>query len=139
MSFSERPKIFIKWYNMVVEIILRNRIFILEVAMYKYKLNNSYTVYVFPLKPQSPNKRRVPSVSTVRKPVAPTPPPKRSETVINRSVLTLKNGTLLYHKTYGFGSVESTDSNGYMYVRFLDRTAKFIYPDAILNGFLTRA
>ena len=47
--------------------------------------------------------------------------------------------TILKHKVFGCGKVVSTDKNGVMSVAFENKTARFIYPDAMRQGFLALA
>ena len=102
--------------------------------MYSYKLNNSYTVYVNHIylnecikatkewKKHSSSYSGSQGIQKKKKRFIPLPP-----------------ATRLLHKSFGFGRVLSTDGNGIMIVEFRDKIAKFVYPDAINQGFLKKA
>ena len=97
--------------------------------MYSYKLNNSYTIYVNytyindcikASKSRSSKKKTSNRLCTNedRKRVAPLP-----------------DNTNLVHKLWGQGKVEYT-SNGVVGVSFDNRVVRFVYPDAINQGYL---
>ena len=100
--------------------------------MYSYKINNSYTVYV--------NYAYINDCVKAAK--------KREHNLTKKSLTPYKNrkpiftplpkNTKLMHKTFGVGKVISTDKNGIMVVEFKNKTAHFVYPDAIKQGFLSR-
>ena len=102
--------------------------------MYSYKLNNSYTVYVnYAYLNECIKASKKKSTSTsVKTYVA---PPKKEKSVFTP----LPANTMLSHKVFGCGKVVSTDKNGVMSVAFRNKTAKFIYPDAVKQGFLALA
>lgn len=98
--------------------------------MYCYKLNNSYTVYVNYaylndcIKAcQNKHKYIAPSKKTSHKQVATAPPDNMS----------------VYHKAWGRGKVITSDSDGVITVEFPSHTARFVYPDAFIKGYLVRA
>ena len=102
--------------------------------MYSYKLNNSYTVYVNyaylnECIKASKKKNKIGSVKTYVAPV------KKEKPVVTP----LPINTMLMHKAFGCGKVVSTDKNGVMSVAFENKTARFIYPDAMRQGFLALA
>jgi len=102
--------------------------------MYSYKLNNSYTVYVnyaYLNDCIKASKKKIVSTS-VKTYVA---PPKKEKSVCTP----LPTNTMLSHKVFGYGKVVSTDKNGVMSVAFRNKVAKFIYPDAMKQGFLAFA
>lgn len=99
--------------------------------MYSYKLNNSYTVYVNyaylnECIKASKKKNKSSSVKTYIAPI------KKEKPAVNP----LPINTMLTHKAFGCGKVISTDKNGIMSVTFENKTARFIYPDAMRQGFL---
>lgn len=102
--------------------------------MYSYKLNNSYTVYVNYaylndcIKASKKKRATVPAKTYVA-------PPKKEKSVFTP----LPIDTILSHKMFGCGKVVSTDKNGVMSVAFENKVAKFIYPDAMKQGFLALA
>lgn len=102
--------------------------------MYSYKLNNSYTIYVnYAYKNKcikASKKKSMPA--SVKACVA---PPKKENPVFTP----LPANTMLSHKVFGCGKVVSTDKNGVMSVAFRNKVAKFIYPDAMQQGFLALA
>ena len=102
--------------------------------MYSYKLNNSYTVYVnYAYLNECIKASKKKSASTsVKTYVA---PPKKEKPVFTP----LPTNTMLSHKVFGCGKVVSTDKNGVMSVAFRNKVAKFIYPDAMKQGFLALA
>ena len=102
--------------------------------MYSYKLNNSYTVYVNyaylnECIKASKKKNKISSGKTYITPI------KKEKPVITP----LPIDTILKHKVFGCGKVVSTDKNGVMSVAFENKTARFIYPDAMRQGFLALA
>ena len=108
---------------------------------YSYKLNNSYTVYVYPSyvndcinasKKISHNKKIGESVNKKEK-------IQYDKTEKDNYFPPLSVNTRLQHKTYGFGNVVSTSKTGIMQVKFAEKTVKFVFPDAIKQGFLKLA
>lgn len=102
--------------------------------MYSYKLNNSYTVYVNyaylnECIKASKKKNKNSSVKTYIAPI------KKEKPVVTP----LPINTMLTHKVFGCGKVVSTNKNGVMSVAFENKIAKFIYPDAVRQGFLAFA
>ena len=102
--------------------------------MYSYKLNNSYTVYVNyaylnECIKASKKKNDSSSVKTYITPI------KKEKPVVTP----LPIDTMLKHKVFGCGKVVSTDKHGVMSVAFENKTARFIYPDAMRQGFLALA
>lgn len=100
--------------------------------MYSYKLNNSYTVYVnyaYLNDCIKASKKKGHSVKTLAS-------PKKQAKMM---VTPLPVNTMLSHKVFGCGTVVSTDQNGIMSVAFADKTARFLYPDAMKQGFLSLA
>ena len=55
------------------------------------------------------------------------------------TILPLSENTILAHKLWGNGRVLSTDKKGVMTVQFSQKIVKFVYPDAIKQGYLTVA
>ena len=53
------------------------------------------------------------------------------------SIKPLPVNTLLKHKSFGYGTVVST-VNGILNVAFNHKIVSFIFPEAILQGFLTK-
>lgn len=102
--------------------------------MYSYKLNNSYTIYVnyTYLNDCIKASKKKSEPASVKTYVA---PPKKEKPV----VIPLPINTILSHKVFGCGTVVSTEKNGVMSVAFENKVAKFIYPDAIKQGFLALA
>ena len=99
--------------------------------MYSYKLNNSYTIYVnYAYLNDCIKASKKKSVSTCVKTYVAAP--KKEKSVFTP----LPTNTMLSHKVFGFGKVVSTDKNGVMSVAFRNKIAKFIYPDAVKQGFL---
>ena len=99
--------------------------------MYSYKLNNSYTVYVnYVYLNDCIKASKKKNVSTSAKTYL--TPLKKEKSVFTP----LPINTMLSHKVFGCGKVVSTDKNGVMSVAFRNKTAKFIYPDAVKQGFL---
>ena len=100
--------------------------------MYSYKLNNSYTVYVNYaylndcIKASKKKSHPVKTCASPKKQVKMTATP-------------LPDNTLLSHKVFGCGKVVFTDQNGIMSVEFANKTARFVYPDAVKQGFLSLA
>ena len=97
--------------------------------MPSYKLNNSYTVYVNYVylndcMKASKNKGAKKNISMYTH--------KTEEEVVSP----LPKNTLLSHRVYGIGKVVSTQK-GIMTVEFKSKAAKFVYPDAIKQGYLT--
>ena len=102
--------------------------------MYSYKLNNSYTIYVnYAYLNDCIKASKKKSVSTATKTYI--APPKKEKPVF----APLPSNTVLSHKKFGYGKVVSTDKNGIMSVAFRNKVAKFVYPDAIQQGFLMLA
>lgn len=102
--------------------------------MYSYKLNNSYTVYVnyAYLNDCIKASKKKSTADPAKTYVA---PPKKEKPVFTP----LPTNTMLSHKVFGCGKVVSTDKNGVMSVAFGNKVAKFIYPDAVEQGFLALA
>ena len=98
---------------------------------YSYKLNNSYTVYVYPYYLND-------CIEASKKEIK---GEKHSYTDCGRgeAFIPLTVNTRLEHKTFGFGKVVSTNKNGIMQVRFADKTVKFVFPDALKKGLLRLA
>ena len=102
--------------------------------MYSYKLNNSYTVYVnYAYLNDCIKASKKKKTSDLAKTYV--APPKKEKTVFTP----LPTNTMLSHKVFGCGKVLSTDKNGVMSVAFRNKVAKFIYPDAMRQGFLALA
>lgn len=98
--------------------------------MYCYKLNNSYTTYVSfaylnDCIKASANKH--------------TPLVKAKPAEVTVVASHLPKNTRLIHKVFGQGKVLSTDSSGIMTVLFREKTARFMYPDAVKAGHLVLA
>ena len=97
-----------------------------------YKLNHSFTVYVNCIYLND-------CIKACRNRGA--GKPSCSYAHANKSVsfaaAPLPENTLLQHKLYGTGRVVSSENN-ILKVEFESKVAKFIYPDAIRQGFLTR-
>lgn len=97
--------------------------------MYRYKINNSYTVYVFneyisdciKVGKQYPKSKKPLARPTYREPVL-LPPPN----------------TRVYHKRWGDGILVASDQRGIITISFADRQVRFIYPDAFRQGHLVR-
>lgn len=102
--------------------------------MYCYKINNSYTIYVFP----SYKEDCIKACKEKKKYKSYTTPLKSAEEKKTKFALPKKN-SWLKHKKFGYGKVVSTDENGLITVEFMKKTAKFIYQDAFQKGFLTFA
>lgn len=104
--------------------------------MYCYKINNSYTIYVNYaflnecIKASKKNKT-FSSLKTSNASKKQNKPVKKKEPFIP-----LPNNAKLNHKVWGNGTVISTDDKGIMTVAFKNKTARFIYPDALQQGFL---
>lgn len=113
--------------------------------MYSYKINNSYTIYVnyeyinecikagkkkraaeaakaYTNSDKETKKKAKPHTASAKK-------PKKAFTPLSAE-------TMVSHKVYGLGRVVSTDKNGIMDVAFKSKTTKFLYPDAINQGYL---
>ena len=102
--------------------------------MYSYKLNNSYTVYVnYAYLNDCIKASKKKRVSTSAKTYI--APSKNEKPVFTP----LPINTMLSHKVFGCGKVVSTDKNGVMSVAFGNKVSKFIYPDAMNQGFLALA
>ncbi|MBQ6699785.1 MAG: hypothetical protein IJM98_03910 [Oscillospiraceae bacterium] len=98
---------------------------------YSYKLNNSYTVYVYPSYIND-------CVEASRKKLK-----EEKHSYINSAngdaFIPLSVNTRLEHKTFGLGKVVSTSETGIMQVKFEDKTVKFVFPDALKKGLLRLA
>ena len=100
--------------------------------MYSYKLNNSYTVYV--------NYAYLNECIKASKEWAKHHPkhicskPAKSE---KKHIDPLPENTILTHKSFGFGKVVSTDKSGIMSVEFNNRTVRFLFPEALHQGYLS--
>lgn len=107
--------------------------------MYCYKNNNSNTIYVFNeyindcIKASKEFKETYYYKETVRTIKHNKPIPKKEV------IAPLPSRTILFHSAWGNGRVVSTDDKGIMEVAFRNKTARFLYPDAIKNGFLVLA
>ena len=98
--------------------------------MYRYKLNNSYTVYVNHIYLNDcikAGKEWLKYYDTSSK----------ATKKVSSSFFALPTGTSLRHKTYGIGKVISTDKNGIMTIEFARKVARFVYPDSVKQGFLS--
>ena len=107
--------------------------------MYCYKINNSYTIYVnyeFLNECIKANKKNK-TFSSLKTSNA----SKKQNKPIDKKdpFIPLPINSKLYHKVWGNGTVISTDEKGIMTVAFRTKTARFIYPDAIKQGFLVLA
>ena len=105
--------------------------------MPSYKINNSYTVYVNyhyinACTKASKNKRKQAYTQNSGGFIVASAARKNAE-----AVKTLPVGALLQHKKYGVGTVVSVGNDGIIRVAFADREARFVYADAVKNGFLT--
>ena len=98
--------------------------------MYKYKLNNSYTVYVnwsyysecaMICKDAHKKEKRVNSMVSKKPAVTAAPLPR---------------GTKVSSKAFGIGTILSTSKDGVVSVRFDSKEVRFVYPDAFKQGFL---
>lgn len=105
--------------------------------MYSYKTNNSYTIYVnyayINECRRASEKYRSEKVSTPKTYTAATKSQPR------RVVKPLPDNTPVHHKSFGDGTIVSTEKNGYLTIQFGDVVRKFLYPQAFEMGFLTRA
>ena len=108
---------------------------------YSYKINNSYTVYVYPSyvndcvnasKKISNTQKYSGSMNSKDK-------VQYSKSNNDNYFPPLNVNTRLRHKTFGFGNVVSTSKTGIMQVKFAEKTVKFVFPDAIKQGFLKLA
>ena len=99
--------------------------------MYSYKLNNSYTVYVnyAYLNECIKASKKKANLAPFKTYVA---PPEKVKPILKP----LPSNTILSHKVFGCGKVISTTEDGMMSVAFKNKVAKFIYPDAVKQGFL---
>lgn len=100
--------------------------------MYSYKLNNSYTVYLN----YTYLNECIKASKKKSKPIILHNDTKSSE----KPVIAIKpfpKNTRLQHKTFGSGKVVSTDKYGIMNVEFNGKIIRFVYPDAINQGYLT--
>ena len=98
--------------------------------MYKYKLNNSYTVYVnwsyyseCAKICKDAHKKEKRAYSSITKKPAVTAAP-------------LPRGTKVSSKAFGVGTILSTSKDGIVSVRFDSKEVRFVYPDAFKQGFL---
>ena len=97
--------------------------------MYSYKLNNSYTIYV-DYNYINECIKASKAYSTKKK------TGNRLCTNAERTkVAALPDETNLVHKIWGQGKVAYTN-NGVIGVSFSDKVVRFVYPDAINQGYL---
>lgn len=99
--------------------------------MYKYKLNNAYTTYVYETY-YSEAKRlcdKYRGNNSGGRVLA-----QRTRPAMVLTAAPLANGTKVYSKYFGTGIVRATDSKGIMVVQFAEKTVHFIYPDVIKKG-----
>ena len=102
--------------------------------MLSYKINNSFTIYVYPSYVNDcikacEEKKKYKSYTT----------PLKSEEKIKTEFTAIKKNSWLKHKKLGYGKVVDTGKDGIITVEFTKKTTKFIYPDAFRQGFLTFA
>ena len=106
--------------------------------MYCYKNNNSSTIYVFNEYIDDCIKASKKIKETYYKETIPVI--KQNKPIPKKEVIApLPNNTILFHSLLGNGRVISTNDKGIMEVAFRNKTARFLYPDAIKNGFLVVA
>lgn len=106
--------------------------------MYCYKLNDSYTVYVnyFYLNECiKASKKKNKPITVNNGYVYENKLTKKQKSTAK----SLADNTILVHKSWGAGKVLSTDKKGVMTVEFKQKIARFQYPDAIKQGYLTFA
>ena len=99
--------------------------------MYKYKLNNAYTTYVYETY-YSEAKRlcdKYRGNNSGGRVLA-----QRTRSAMVLTAAPLANGTKVYSKYFGNGIVQSTDDRGIMRVHFGERDACFLFPDVIKKG-----
>ena len=113
--------------------------------MYSYKINNSYTVYVnYNYLNDCIKACKKANKSCSQKTSVKSPQPQKHETLPENKTLNhkkfepLPQNTMLKHKEFGVGKVKTTDKSGIMYVAFGDKTIRFLYPEAIRKGYLTK-
>ncbi len=96
--------------------------------MYKYKLNNAYTTYVY----ETYYREAKLLCDKYRgnyfggRALA-----QRTRPTMVLTAVPLANGTKVYSKFFGNGIVQSTDDRGKMRVRFGERDVCFLFPDVI--------
>lgn len=108
-----------------------------------YKLNNSYTIYVnYHYLNECINagkayaKKKKELAEFQKKVLTALHSPKTTKAP-QVAIDPLKVHSLVQHKKFGLGKVVSTDNNGVMRVLFGADMRRFIYPDAVHQGYLT--
>ncbi len=106
---------------------------------YSYKLNNSNSIIVVPFLYQKNVVKQGYTkmgnkILNIKGTYTSTSKPK----IALKKVAPLQNGTPLAHKKFGLGRIVNTNDKGYIFVRFAEQVKKFVYPDAILQGYLTK-
>ena len=97
--------------------------------MYSYKINNSYTIYV--------NTTYINDCIKACKGTKPNRSPKHNlHNKITSIIKPLPIKTIIKHKTFGYGTVISTNKN-IITVDFDSKTTSFIYPDALNQVFFS--
>lgn len=100
--------------------------------MYSYKINNSYTIYVYTEYIHDCIQASERSGSSKKKMIRPA---KSSQ--VKSIPLPIK--TQVSHKLWGNGTLVAKEPCGIMTIAFSDRVVKFLYPDAFTLGHLARA
>ena len=99
--------------------------------MYCYKINNSYTIYVYTEYINSCVKASKKKKSSGK---SKSNQPKCRQTRLVPIPLRAK----VNHKMWGNGTLVEKRADGIMTVAFSDRLVKFLYPDAFTKGHLVR-
>ena len=108
-----------------------------------YKLNNSYTVYVnyyYLNECISAGKayaKKKKDLAAFQKKVLTALRSSKAITPTQTKVAPLKAHTLVQHKQFGIGKVVSTDDKGIVRVAFGTDIRRFLYPDAVCQGYLS--
>ena len=104
--------------------------------MYCYKINNSYTVYVYTeyindciAKGRNRSSAACTPSKTTSRAKAKKPQKHVTPPALN---------TRVSHKRWGIGKLVEANTRGIMTIAFANHLVKFVYPDAFNQGFLVR-
>lgn len=98
--------------------------------MHSYKLNNSYTIYVY--------HSYVNDCIKACKSKKPSRSPIKYTSEPNDVLIPFPIHAAVQHKLWGTGHLVSKEANGIMTIKFKNKTARFIYPDAFAKGHLVK-
>lgn len=98
--------------------------------MHSYKLNNSYTIYVY----HSYVNDCIKACKSTKLKASPVKYTSESKDVL----IPFPINASVQHKLWGTGYLVSKEANGIMTIAFKNKTARFIYPDAFTKGHLIK-